>query len=909
MPDSGPHTNNYVVRDPNLLPNITLEIVVKDYGDFPQNGVKKIDSTLFEELCWFGNWITIKDGLSCPQNETSHLIGVIYSDDMEIEPKFQTLLQSFPLIPHISYSGPPKGILVNENLRLERSGKLRSFNAISSGSIFIIDIIFEMLLHYNWTYVALVYTSVGYQGIRYAKRFQDMAADNAICIAHIMDSESLWKIFAWRQNLWEVIPPYNTVQVIVCICDEKELMYLQHVLIGNGRKNNTYIVIVANGNGAGLPRYLYTTQNWNKDVVHMNYVIPKATTVKEFNDYYFSKTVENNQRNPWYKEFWEQHFACKFEPIKNETKCNGTMQRRNDAKLWLFQQYSEVANVMKSVYTLAHSLHDTLSNDNWKEYPNFWNMLRSYVNEVNFTLFGDEVSFTYDGLPRTETFEAYCFHEDFTPSKVGEFFKTGYRYFINENRGENAQSFLYHRRTLGVSGTLVMNESAALFPTNIKHSCSEPCPPGHATIKQNDTCCWKCDPCDSLEILNDTSMCTKCDHGYMSNENKTACVPILVRRSKWYDIDSLISTCFSLLCITLTIFTSGVFIKYRDTPAVKSTTRELCHLMFAGMVLANITPFISILSLNEITCAMIRIVPAISFTMIYASLLVKTNRIARLLAMSKKKFPNMNPKFMSLKSQITITFILIAIEVLICSIQLYFKQPEAVINYREENNTWFGSETCDFDEDILIETFVFVALLVLFCTKYAVKTRNVPENFNEAKYIGFAMYATVLTGMAFALVYFNSDKKMLAINLSVSISSSIVLIFLFAPKLYIILLKPQRNTKGNFVITTDIRSYQGNEKRSHSKQQHSIKMKEKGQKTNNPNVLKEQLKRSISTASSEISKVLETDGQETRSTSENESQNDKNMNIIEETYAQMIEKLKLCHMELNRLQKEVSKDE
>lgn len=33
-------------------------------------------------------------------------------------------------------------------------------------------------------------------------------------------------------------------------------------------------------------------------------------------------------------------------------------------------------------------------------------------------------------------------------------------------------------------------------------------------------------------------------------------------------------------------------------------------------------------------------------------------------------------------------------------------------------------------------------VLVVLCTLYAVKTRNLPENFNEAKFIGFSMYTT-----------------------------------------------------------------------------------------------------------------------------------------------------------------------
>lgn len=79
-------------------------------------------------------------------------------------------------------------------------------------------------------------------------------------------------------------------------------------------------------------------------------------------------------------------------------------------------------------------------------------------------------------------FETYRFRRDFTPIKFGEYFKSGYSYFINRNRKEDIQQFFYQRRTLGVYGKLVINDTAALFPSNIRQSCSDPCPPGHATV-------------------------------------------------------------------------------------------------------------------------------------------------------------------------------------------------------------------------------------------------------------------------------------------------------------------------------------------------------------------------------------------------------------------------------------------
>ena len=48
-------------------------------------------------------------------------------------------------------------------------------------------------------------------------------------------------------------------------------------------------------------------------------------------------------------------------------------------------------------------------------------------------------------------------------------------------------------------------------------------------------------------------------------------------------------------------------------------------------------------------------------------------------------------------------------------------------------------------------------ILIILCTVYAVKTRKIPSNFNEAKYIGFTMYSTCIVWMAFIPIFFGTN--------------------------------------------------------------------------------------------------------------------------------------------------------
>ena len=106
-------------------------------------------------------------------------------------------------------------------------------------------------------------------------------------------------------------------------------------------------------------------------------------------------------------------------------------------------------------------------------------------------------------------------------------------------------------------------------------------------------------------------------------------------------------------------------------------------------------------------------------------------------------------------------------------------------------------------------------VLICICTVYAVKTRKVPENFNETKFIGFTMYTTCVIWLAFIPLYFgtaNSHEvknfklnRLMTINqlqiqlttlcITISLSAYVTLICLYSPKLWIIVLHPEKNVR------------------------------------------------------------------------------------------------------------------
>lgn len=275
---------------------------------------------------------------------------------------------------------------------------------------------------------------------------------------------------------------------------------------------------------------------------------------------------------------------------------------------------------------------------------------------------------------------------------------------------------------------------------------------------------------------------------------------------EWTDTESIISTGFSVLGIILSALVLIIFIRFNNTPVVKASTRELCYIVLSGMIVSHLSIFSILANPTVIMCAISRTVPGISFAMIYGSLLIKTNRIARLLAISKKRFPSKKLKFMSPMSQVFLAFMLIAIESVIAISILFIEPPETEITYPKVTQNLL---ICKESATTILTPLAFIFFLIIMCTCHAFKTRNVPENFNETKFVGFAIYTTCVIWIAFFPIYYGSEMQIITKCLCISLSSIMTLIFMFFPKIYIILLHPEKNIRALFTTSKSIRCHIG----------------------------------------------------------------------------------------------------
>uniref|UniRef100_A0A8C5C564 G-protein coupled receptors family 3 profile domain-containing protein n=1 Tax=Gadus morhua TaxID=8049 RepID=A0A8C5C564_GADMO len=487
--------------------------------------------------------------------------------------------------------------------------------------------------------------------------------------------------------------------------------------------------------------------------------------------------------------------GTEFEGQTQEKLCTGNEILKNvDTEFLDLSNLRPEYNVYKAVYALAHALHDLLQcvpgsgpfkGQSCARLQGLepWQLLY-YMQKVNFTTdFGDQVSFDESGdvLPIYDVMNWMWLSDGSTEVKnVGE---------VKELASEIDDLILKEDQ-------IFWNFESKKPPKSV---CSESCPPGtRMAIKKGEpVCCFDCIPCSEGKVSNktDSTQCTSCSEEFWSNPQRDHCEPKIIEFLSFIEPLGISLTTASLFGALLCLIVFGIFIHHRTTPVVRANNSELSFLILLSLKLCFMCSLLFIGHPRLSTCQLRQAAFGISFVLCVSCILVKTMVVLAVFKASKPGGGNSLKWFGVMQQRGTVLFLTL-IQAAICTTWLMSSSPTP------HKNTQY------YKEKITVECVVgstvgfvvllgYIGLLAILSFLLAFLARNLPDNFNEAKFITFSMLVFCAVWIAFIPAYINSPGKYAdAVEVFAILASSFgLLLALFGPKCYIIILKPEKNNK------------------------------------------------------------------------------------------------------------------
>ncbi|XP_039865405.1 extracellular calcium-sensing receptor-like [Simochromis diagramma] len=425
-----------------------------------------------------------------------------------------------------------------------------------------------------------------------------------------------------------------------------------------------------------------------------------------------------------------------------------------------------------------------LLQENCSGIPPVLGLLIHYLQNVNFTTpFGDQVSFDENGdaLPIYDVMNWLHLPDgQIKVQNVGEVKRSGFKseeLTIDEDK-------------------MFWNFESGKPPRSV---CSESCPPGTrmARNKGQPECCFTCIPCSKGKISknNNSLECTSCPEDFWSNPQNDHCVPKKTEFLSYHEPLGICLTTASLLGTFICAVVLGIFFYHRRTPMVRANNSELSFLLLVSLKLCFLCSLLFIGRPRVWTCQLRHAAFGISFVLCVSCILVKTMVVLAVFKASKPGGGTILKWFGSMQQRGTV-LALTCIQAGICTAWLVSSSPAPHKNMQYHNDKIVYE--CAVGSTIGFAVLLgYIGVLAVLSFLLAFLARNLPDNFNEARLITFSMLSFCAVWVAFVPAYVNSPGKYAdAVEVFAILASSFgLLVALFGPKCYIILLKPERNTK------------------------------------------------------------------------------------------------------------------
>ncbi|XP_078524854.1 vomeronasal type-2 receptor 26-like [Lissotriton helveticus] len=348
----------------------------------------------------------------------------------------------------------------------------------------------------------------------------------------------------------------------------------------------------------------------------------------------------------------------------------------------------------------------------------------------------------------------------------------------------------------------LLNSSIILWAAGSKETppsvCSPSCPPGFriVPIQGKPVCCFQCVLCPLGEISNqsDSIDCLQCPWNHWSNEKQDQCIPKVIEFLSYEDPLGVTLTTASILSSLTSLSILGLFIHQRSTPIVRANNRSLSYLLLCALTLCFLSSLAFIGYPTTEKCLIRQAAFGVTFALCVSCILAKT--IMVVIAFNATKPDSNMRRWVGPKLSYMVISACTFVQVVLCVSWVLSSTPISQYNTTIQP----GKIIVECYEGPSIAFWCMLGYLGLLATVsfiVAFLARKLPDSFNEAQFITFSMLAFLSVWIAFIPAFLSTQGKyMVAMEIFAILSSSLSLLScIFLPKCYIIMLRPEINSR------------------------------------------------------------------------------------------------------------------
>ncbi|KAM5191435.1 vomeronasal type-2 receptor 26-like [Mantella aurantiaca] len=652
--------------------------------------------------------------------------------------------------------------------------------------------IVKLLNHFMWTWVGVIATEddVGEKHIQDLKK---VVVLYDICIEYIIKLPSI--------DMFKNSPTFVTksqdfersTSKIIVLCGAFSPTLLLFMYKQSTSHEKTLIIPP----GVSMAQGFFSKHNLLKFNGCLVFV-PTTTHIPALSNFLENVSIASRPKDILLKYIVGLIFGCKISDPLLETffenhgiklhVCNESLfLNQLPATVYDTKRFGFTYQVYKAVYAMAHSIHEMLlymprnTNISNLNSQNHKNIIKFFLKRVHFQDPTGEDVFCNERREMSTIYHIVTYgnieNSEYSTITVGSF----------EASAKEGQKLV-------ISHDLI-HWNYGEVPKSV---CSADCPPGYRKQKKEGIhrCCFDCVQCPEGEISNETDkgLCRKCPEDQWPN-GYNQCAPKPSEYLSYLKNPITLAIAFiSAFLFGKTLIIMGFFIKYRYTPVIKANNRSLSFILLVSIMLSFLDVFLFLDRPLQITCMLRQTFYGVLFSIAISSILAKTIMVYMAFKATKPGSPWR--KFIGAKIPISLILICSSFQMLTSTVWLSVSPPFP------ENNTELYLDKivirCNEGSVVAFCTLLgYMGLLAAVTFFVAFLARNLPDSFNEAKYITFSMLVFCSVWIAFIPAYMSVMGKntVLVEIFAIIFSSSGILGCIFFPKCYIILVRQDLNSK------------------------------------------------------------------------------------------------------------------